>query len=59
MSGWFLLLSLIEVLSDVRRQQAADTVVRKDQVEVPQKPTLGFEWLVLRLQYFEGYNLQI
>lgn len=38
------------MFSEVRGQQAADAVVRKEHVEVPQQAALGFVRFVLRLQ---------
>lgn len=52
-----LLFALKEVLPDDGGQFAADTVVRKEEVEVPQQLTLGLKRLVLRHQHLEGYHL--
>lgn len=41
----------------VRRQQAADAVVRQEKVEVAQQAPLGLVRLVLRLQHLVGDDL--
>lgn len=38
------------MFSEVGWQQAADAVVRKEHVKVPQQTALGFIWFVLRPQ---------
>lgn len=42
-----LLFPQVEMFSEVGWQQAADAVVRKKHVKVPQQPAFGFIWFVL------------
>ena len=46
------LLPFIEVFAKVGGQQAADPVIRKEHLKVPQQLALGLIWLVLCLQHF-------
>lgn len=45
-----LLFPQVEMFSELGWQQAADAVVRKKHVKVPQQPAFGFIWFVLCLQ---------
>lgn len=53
-----LLFSLVEVFPDVGWQQAADPVIREEQVKVSQQAPLGFIRFIFFLQGCEWYYLE-
>lgn len=53
----FLPLPLVEMFSEMGRQQAADAVVREEHVKIPQQTAFGFKRFVLRPQDLVGDDL--
>lgn len=51
-------LSLVKLFTELGRQQAADSVIGEEHVEVPQEAALGFKRFIFCFQHLVGNNLE-